>query len=301
MFELADEVGDEGGGRGVVELARRPLLGDDGAVHHDDPVGDRQRLGLVVGDVDDGEAEGLLQLADLVADPAAQLGVEVRERLVEEQHLRLEHQRPGDGDALLLAAGELGGEARLEAGEPDEREAVGGAAGGLALVVAREAQAVGDVLHHRHVREERVGLEHHRHVAVGRRQPGDVRPADQDAPRRRHLEPGDHPERRRLAAARGAEQRDQRPGGDLEGDVVDGRRGAAGIDLGHPLEGDGGGLARDPDHQPAPASAAPCGGMLVRIPARPGPPVPRRPIVRRPTASCIRPMTASMTRISTVA
>jgi hypothetical protein len=41
-----------------------------------------------------------------------QLGVEVGQRLVEQQDLRLQHQRAGDGDALLLAAGELGGQAR---------------------------------------------------------------------------------------------------------------------------------------------------------------------------------------------
>ena len=87
-----------------------PSCAIDGVVHDDDAVGDRQRLLLVVGDVDDGEAELLLDLADLLADMAAELGVEIGERLVEEQHLRLEHQRAGDGDALLLAAGELAGQ-----------------------------------------------------------------------------------------------------------------------------------------------------------------------------------------------
>ena len=38
-----------------------------------------------------------------------QLGVEIRQRLVEQQHLRLDRQRAGDRDALLLAAGELAG------------------------------------------------------------------------------------------------------------------------------------------------------------------------------------------------
>ena len=37
----------------------------------------------------------------------AELGVEVGERLIEEQALRADGQRPGQGDALLLAAGEL--------------------------------------------------------------------------------------------------------------------------------------------------------------------------------------------------
>ena len=75
--------------------------------HDDDAVGDGERLFLVVGDVDDGEPELLLQRADVLAHAAAQLGVEVGERLVEEQDLRLEHDGARHGDALLLAAGEL--------------------------------------------------------------------------------------------------------------------------------------------------------------------------------------------------
>ena len=64
----------------------------------------------------------LLQLADVLAHAAAQLGVEIRQRLVEQQHLRLEHERARHRDALLLAAGELGWHAPLEALEADQRQ-----------------------------------------------------------------------------------------------------------------------------------------------------------------------------------
>ena len=53
---------------------------------------------------------------DLGAHLDAQLGVEVGERLVEQQQPRLQHQRAGDRDALLLAAGELRGIALAEPG-----------------------------------------------------------------------------------------------------------------------------------------------------------------------------------------
>ena len=45
--------------------------------------------------------------ADFAAHLDAQLGVEVGERLVEQQHVRLDHDRARDRDALQLAAGEL--------------------------------------------------------------------------------------------------------------------------------------------------------------------------------------------------
>ena len=50
--------------------------------------------------------------------------VERAERLVEQQHLRLDHERPGDGDPLAHAARELRGPRLLEALEPDELDEV---------------------------------------------------------------------------------------------------------------------------------------------------------------------------------
>ena len=48
----ADELGHERRLRLEVDVGLRPDLLDAARVHHDDPVGDRERLGLVVGDVD---------------------------------------------------------------------------------------------------------------------------------------------------------------------------------------------------------------------------------------------------------
>ena len=64
-------------GRRVVELAGRAVLGDPGVVHDDDAVGDGERLLLVVRDIDDGQAELGLDVADLLADVAPELGVEI--------------------------------------------------------------------------------------------------------------------------------------------------------------------------------------------------------------------------------
>ncbi len=50
-----------------------------------------------------------MQPLDLDAQFRAQLGVEVGQRLVEEEHVDVAHQRPADGDALALAAGKLRG------------------------------------------------------------------------------------------------------------------------------------------------------------------------------------------------
>ena len=54
---------------------------------------------------------------------------------------------------------------------------------------------------HRHMRIERVGLEHHGDPALGRRHMGHVDAADMDGALGHRLEAGDHAEQRGLAAA----------------------------------------------------------------------------------------------------
>ena len=64
-----------------------------------------------MGDVDGGRLQAPLQLQDLRAHLHAPLRVEVRERLVEQEHRRLADDGTADGDALPLPAGELLGSA----------------------------------------------------------------------------------------------------------------------------------------------------------------------------------------------
>ena len=67
---------------------------------------------------------------------AGELGVERRGRLVEEHDVGLHRQRPGDGDALLLAAGEPDGVLAGLVGQADPVEEVLGPLGDLGSVPA---------------------------------------------------------------------------------------------------------------------------------------------------------------------
>ena len=73
-----------------------------------DPVAERHRLGLVMGDVDRGDAQAALQPSDLGAHLAAELGIQVRQRLIEEERIRLSDDRAAHRDTLPLPAGEVG-------------------------------------------------------------------------------------------------------------------------------------------------------------------------------------------------
>ena len=83
------------------------LLLDHAVLEQHDPVGQRHGLDLVVGDVDRGLADLLVQPLDLGAHPVAELGVEVGERLVEQEQARVAHDGAADGDPLALAARQL--------------------------------------------------------------------------------------------------------------------------------------------------------------------------------------------------
>ncbi len=86
-----------------IELLGRVDLADPAAGHHRDTIRQRQRLALVVGDEDGGDAELALDLLDLDLHRGAQILVERRERLVEQQHLRLDDAAPAQARRAAAA------------------------------------------------------------------------------------------------------------------------------------------------------------------------------------------------------
>ena len=88
----ADEAGHEQVGGTRVHVLRRADLLQHALLHHGDAVPHGHGLDLVVRDVDDRRRQAALQL-DQLGGLHAQLGVEVRERLVHEEGLRAPHDR----------------------------------------------------------------------------------------------------------------------------------------------------------------------------------------------------------------
>ena len=65
----------------------------------------RRGFDLIVSDVERSDREFVKQAAQFDARLRAQLGVEVGERLVEQEHTRVTGKRTGDGHALPFPAG----------------------------------------------------------------------------------------------------------------------------------------------------------------------------------------------------
>ena len=158
-----------------------------------------------------------MQLIVQAAQPAAKLlahfGVERAERLVQQQHPRLDGQRAGEGDALPLSTGELGGKAVAGPVQLDQLKQLVHLALDLALDGARlarsGAQAKGDVIEHRHVPEQRVVLENKAHLPLPYVGVGGVLTIEPDTAAIGCFQSGDDAQQGRLAAARRAEQGDQ--------------------------------------------------------------------------------------------
>ncbi len=159
------------------------------------------------------------------ADPLLGGGVDGGGRVVEHHHGRLQHQRPGDGQPLALAA------RQRDAALADDRAVVLRKAEHVVVQLRRFARpldarlvgpgiAVGDVVLERGGEQEGVLL-HHRDRPAQRlqRDAADVLAVDGDAPRCHVVEARDQVRDRRLAAAGRADDADGLAAARLEADA----------------------------------------------------------------------------------
>jgi hypothetical protein len=111
-----------------VDLARRAPLHDAAEIHHHHFVAEIFDDTEIVGDEQHGQAEALLELAQEVEHLRLHRNVERRHRLVGDDEIGLDRQRPGDADALALSAGEFMREAaRIFGRQPDQGQQFGDA------------------------------------------------------------------------------------------------------------------------------------------------------------------------------
>lgn len=167
-------------------------------------------------DVDGGDGGGSAEPADLGAHVVSEFGVEIGEGFVQEEDVGLDGERTGERDALLLAAGKLGGFALGVLVHLDEGECFGGALSAFGAGEFALAQAELDVLEDGHVGPERVGLEDHADAAFFGGESGDVAVGEVDGALGGLGEAGEHSEDGGFAAAGWAEEEEELAGVDGE-------------------------------------------------------------------------------------
>ena len=191
----------------AIELHRRTELLQVALVQHGNAVAHRHRFHLVMGDIERGGTEAALQGDDLGAGAIAQLGVEVAEGLIHQEHRGLAGDCPPQGHPLLLPPRQFFGEPikqgiqlqqashlghpGLDTALPQRRhlQALGPAAGQLVegiLELLGEGtgptapQPKADVVPHTQVGIEGIALKHHGNVPLRGPQPHHRAPPNPD-------------------------------------------------------------------------------------------------------------------------
>ena len=208
----------------LIDRRRLANLRELALVHHTDSIRDRHRLVLVVRDDDERRLQPALQLFELKARFLAQLAIERRERLIEQQHLWPLRKRARERNALALATGEL---IRLACCEwPKLHEAR------QSILPEPERHVCRD----RHVRKQRVALKHHVDRPPVGRDAGEVLSGERHMARVRRFEARKQTQQRGLPAAGGPEQREEFSFVNIERKAIHG--GEIAEALGDPIEAD---------------------------------------------------------------
>ena len=124
-----------------------------------------------------------MQLGNGLAHLQTQLGVQVGQGFVHQQHLRLNHQGARQSHALALPARQRCRQALRQPLQADLFQRRADLARDTGTVLLARTQTVSDVVKHALVRKERVVLKHHAHIAPVRRHLRHVLRAKKHAPR----------------------------------------------------------------------------------------------------------------------
>ena len=191
---LSDEGRNEGVRRVLVEVFRIAQLLHCAGAQHGDPVGDRERVELIVGHHDHGGAEFSLEPPNLASHRLSQTGVEVADRLVEQVQVRLLHDRAADRHPLLFPSGNRLDSPIEERFDAEQTRDAFDALGDLAARGPPYAQRIGKIFAHGHVRIERIALEHHADAAVAGLNSRNFAISQEDVPFVDLLQPSNNPQ-----------------------------------------------------------------------------------------------------------
>jgi len=212
---------------GSVDLLESAPVHDGHVIRHD------QGFGLVVGDVDESGTDLGLELLQFHLHLLPQLEIQGTQRFVQKQHGRLQHQTPGNGDALFLSAGKLIYFFVSEAGQIDPFENSGNLLRNGGLFFSPPLETEGDVFADIHHGKQGQALKYqvHRPLVGGYSQHAPTTNVNRAAVR--FGQSCNHPQQGRLAAAGGAQNGEKMAALDTEADCINSRKIPKG--LGHIL------------------------------------------------------------------
>ena len=205
----ADEACNEHVAGHIVQVLRGIDLLDDAVLHNNDTVAHGHSLGLVVGNVDEGGSQLLVQLDDLGAHGGTQLGIQVGQGLVQQEDCRVTNHCTAQSNTLTLTTGQSLGLAVQQVLDLQDLGSLVHALVDLVLRGLAQLQTESDVLVNGHVGVQSVALEHHGDITILRGNVVDQTAADVHFALGDLLQTGDHAQGGGLAAAGGSNQHDE--------------------------------------------------------------------------------------------
>ena len=150
----------------VEDLLRRTNLLDEAVLHNDDPVAQGHSLSLVVGDVNKGCINPFAEFDDLSTHLVPELSVQVGQRLVHQEDLRVPNDGAADGHTLALTAGQSLGLPTKILGDVQNLRSLLDLLVDLVLGNLAELQGKSHVFIHGHMGIQGVVLENHGNIPV---------------------------------------------------------------------------------------------------------------------------------------
>ncbi len=218
--DVADEAGDEPVAGKTVQFRRFVHLFHPSLVQYRNAMRQGQRLVLRMGHEHESDADILLQVDQLDLHLLAQLGIQRTERFIQQQQARAVDQGAPERHALLLAARQFARIMLRLVGQMHQLQRFPGESFDFVRRAVRHLEREGDVLRHRHVREQGVALEHGMNRTPLRRCGCEILAIQENLSAVGQVETCDQAQQCSLATAGGAEQGKEFPGLDAEVDVI---------------------------------------------------------------------------------
>ena len=219
-LRCTDEAGNELVVRLIVQVHGRIDLLDVAELHDDDTGAHGHRFDLVMGNIDEGRLQALVQRRDLGTHGGTQLSVQVGQRLVEQEDLRVTNQRTAQRDTLSLAAAHFLGLTLKIILDVQHLGRLHDPLFDLFFGHFTVSQAKRHVLVHRHMRVQRIALEHHSNITILRLHVVDQRVTDEHVACRDRLQSGNHTQCGRFAAAGRSDKNNEFPVRNVDGEIV---------------------------------------------------------------------------------
>ena len=226
----ADEAGDKQIDRFAEHLLRGADLVDNAVLHDDDPVAQCHGLGLVMRDIHERRIDSLAQLDDLRTHLVTQFCIQVGQRLIHQEDLRVTDHRTADRDTLSLTAGQSFRFSVEILCDIEDFSDLFHLLIDLILRCIFQFQSKSEIIAHGHMRVQSVALENHGDIAVLRFHIIDKFPIDPQFSAGDLFKTGNHTECRGFSASGRSDKNDKFFVFDRDVDVVN-RQDTAAVDL----------------------------------------------------------------------